>query len=65
MNRSENEFGILHIITSSMAMWLKCSPMVRETRVQRIKKWYKMPLGVTLSIIKYALRVGGAIHGVE
>ena len=47
-----------------LAWWLECSPMVRETWVQSqvesyqwLKKWYLMPPCLTLSIIRYGLRV--------
>ena len=46
------------------AWWLKCSPMARETSVQsrvesyqRLKKWYLMPPGLTLSFIRYRSRL--------
>ena len=45
-------------------IWLECSPMARETRVQsqvesyqRLKKWYLMPPCLTLSNIRYVSRV--------
>ena len=48
----------------TLAKRLECSPMARETWVQsqiesyqRLKKWYLMPLCLTLSIIRYGSRV--------
>ena len=48
----------------TLAKWLECSPMARETWVQsqvesyqRLKKWYFMPPCLTLSIIRYGSRV--------
>ena len=48
----------------TLAQWLECSPMARETWVQsqvesyqRLKKWYLMLPCLTLSIIKYRSRV--------
>ena len=47
------------IITWPLALWVECSPMIRETRVQsqvksyqRLKKWYLMSSCLTLSIIR-------------
>ena len=47
-----------------MAMWVECSPMVRETWVQsqvasyqRLKKLYLIPPCLTLSNIRYVSRV--------
>ena len=47
-----------------LAMWVECSPMARDSRVQslvesyqRLKKWYLMPPYLTLSIIRYVSRV--------
>ena len=52
--------------------WWVCSPMVRETGVQfqvesyqRLKKWYLMPLCLTLSIIRYWSRVKWSNPGKE
>ena len=49
---------------STLAEWLQCSPMVRETWVQsqvesyqRLKKWHVMLPLLTLSIIRYVSRV--------
>ena len=48
----------------SLAQWVECSPIVRETGVpsqdksyQRLKKWYLIPPCSTLSIIRYVSRV--------
>ena len=48
---------------NSLAKWLKCSPMIQETGVQfqielfeRLKKYYLMPLCLTLSIIRYRIK---------
>ena len=48
----------------ALAKRLECSPMARETWVQsevqsyqRLKKWYLMPICLTLSIIRYGSRV--------
>ena len=48
----------------TLAKRLECSPIARETWVQsqvesyqRLKKWYLMPLCLTLSIIRYGSRV--------
>ena len=48
----------------TLAWWLECLPMARETWVrsqvesyQRLKKWYLMPPCLTLSIIRYGSRV--------
>ena len=50
--------------SSSLALWVECSLMVRETRVQSqvtsyqgLKKWYLMPPCLTLSDISYVSRV--------
>ena len=50
----------------------ECSPMARKTWVQsqvesyqRLKKWYLMPLCLTLSIIKYGSRVKWSYPGKE
>ena len=50
--------------TGSLALWVECSPIVRETGVQsqvvsyqRLKKWYLIPPCLTLSNIRYVSRV--------
>ena len=55
---------IIIIITSSLAQWVECSPMIRETWVQsqvasyqRFLKWYLVPPCLTLSNIRYVSRV--------
>ena len=55
---------ILKIITSSLAEWVECSPMARETGVQshvasyqRLLKWHLIPPCLTFSNIRYVLRV--------
>ena len=55
---------IIWFQTGSLAQWVECSPMVRETRVQsqvksyqRLKKWYLIPPCLPLSIIRYVSRV--------
>ena len=47
------------VYTGPVAKWVECSPMVWKTGVQsqvesyqRLKKWYLMPLDLTLSIIR-------------
>ena len=47
-----------------MHIWVECSPMSRETRVQsqvvlyqKLKKWYLMPPSLILGIIRYGSRV--------
>ena len=52
------------VITGSLAKWVECSPMVRETGVQsqvesyeRLKKWYLIHPCLTLSNIRYVSRV--------
>ena len=56
-------FIFLHI-TGSLAKWLACSPMARETRVQsqvtsyqRLKRWYMIHPCITLGIMRYVSRV--------
>ena len=51
-------------ITGSLAKWVECSLMVRETWVQsqvtsyqRLLKWYLIPPCLTLSNIRYVSRV--------
>ena len=51
---------------------VECLPMAKETRVQsqvesylRLKKWYLVPPCLTLSIIRYGSKLGGAIQGKE
>ena len=51
-------------ITLSLALWVECSPMVRETWVQSqvtsyqwLLKWYLIPPCLTLSNIRYVSRV--------
>ena len=53
-----------YIFYQTLAWWLECSLMARETWVksqvesyQGLKKWYLMPLWLTLSIIRYRSRV--------
>ena len=48
------------VIYLTLAWWLECSPMARETGVQsqvesyqRLKKWYSLPPYLTLNIIRY------------
>ena len=48
----------------SLASWVECSPMIRETWVQssvmsfqRLEKWYLIPPCLTLSNIRYVSRV--------
>ena len=55
---------ILWLITSSLAQWVEYSPTIRETWVQsqvasyqRLWKWYLIPACLTLSNIRYVLRV--------
>ena len=45
------------------AKWVEYSPMAQGIKVQsqvesyeRLKKWYSMPPGLTLSILRYRLR---------
>ena len=52
------------------ALWVECLLIVQETRVQsqvesyhRLKKWYLMPLCLTLCIIKYGSRVNWSKPG--
>ena len=58
----------LHLVSfypnRTLARWLECSAMARETWVQsqvesyqRLKKWYLMPHCLTLSIIRYGSRI--------
>ena len=63
---SENQRSFRHSIYEyrTLAWWLECSPMARETGVQfqvescqRLKKWYLMPPCLTPSIIRYWSRV--------
>ena len=58
--------GSLHVdhFNRTLAWWLECLPMARETWVQsqvdsyqRLKKWYLMPPCLALSIIRYVSRV--------
>ena len=51
-----------HPKTGPLALWVKCSPMVRDTGVQsqvesyqRLKKWYLMLPCLALSIIRWGL----------
>ena len=53
-----------HYHVGSLAKWIECSPMVRETWVksqvvsyQRLLKWYLITLGIRLSNIRYVSRV--------
>ena len=57
-------FMLMLFLTGSLALWVECSPMVREIRVQsqvssyqRLKKWYLIPSCLTLSIIRCVSRV--------
>ena len=59
-------------VTGPLVWWLKYLLIVRETWVQsqvksyqRLKEWYLMPPCLTLSIIRYGSRVGGAIQKKE
>ena len=58
------KYTYICIYVRTLAKWLECSPMARETWVQsqvesyqRLKKWYLMPPCLTLSIIRYGSRV--------
>ena len=49
---------------STLALWVECSPMARETGIQslvesyqRLKKWFLIPPYLTLSIIRYVSRL--------
>ena len=51
-------------ITGSLALWVECSLVVRETGVQsqvtsyqRLRKWYLIPPSITLSNIRHVSRV--------
>ena len=55
---------LLSILTGSLAQWVDCSPMNRETWVQfqvashqRLLKWYLIPPSFTLSSKRYVSRV--------
>ena len=55
---------IICLHTVSLAKWVECLPLSRETRVQsqvesyqRLKKWNLIPPCLTLSIIRYISRV--------
>ena len=55
---------IKDVHTSSLAQWVECLPMARETWVQsqvasyqRLLKWYLIPLCLTLSNIRLVSRV--------
>ena len=59
-----NIINITQLLTGPLAKWVEGSPIVRETGVQsqvesyqRLKKWYLMWPGLTLSIIRYGSRV--------
>ena len=61
---SRDDINYIFQTTGSLAWWVECSPMVRETRVQsqvesyqRFKKWYLIPPCLTLSNIRYVSRV--------
>ena len=66
-HRKENEYVVIylcHFIYRTLAWWLECLPRTRETWVhshvesyQRLKKWYLMPLCLTLSIIRHGSRI--------
>ena len=54
----------IYIYTSPLAYWVEGLPMACETGIQsqvesykRLKKWYLIPLYLTLSIIRHVLRV--------
>ena len=54
----------IYIYIYIWALWLNCSPMARDIRVQsqiesyqRLKTWYLMPPCLTLSIIRYGSRI--------
>ena len=58
------DYGRQLYLTGSLAYWVECSPMVRETWVQsqvalyqRLLKWYFIPLCLTLINIRYVSRV--------
>ena len=60
----QNIDDLRRLITGSLAKWVECSPMVRETWVQsrvasyqRLLKWYLIPPYLTLSNIRYVSRV--------
>ena len=62
--------GTREFAGSSLVEWVECSPMVRETAVQsqvesyqRLKKWYLIPPCLTLSNIRYVLRVEWSNQG--
>ena len=62
----------IHIYIWYIHKWLECLPMAQATGVQsqvesyqRLKKWYLMPPCLSLSIIRYRLKVSGAIYGKE
>ena len=53
-----------YVIDRPIGYWVEFSPMVRETGVhsqaesyQRLKKWYLISPGLTLSIMRYVSRV--------
>ena len=55
---------VLDLAVLSLAYWLECSLLVRETEVQssvesyqRLKKWYLIAPHLTLSYIRYVSRV--------
>ena len=61
---SQRHIRIINLFTSSLAKWVECSPMFRETWVQsqvasyqKLKKWYLIPPCLTLSNIRYVSRV--------
>ena len=63
-NQSLIFFTYIYIYIGSLAKWVECSPMVRETWVQsqvasyqRLLKWYLIPPCLILSNIRYISRV--------
>ena len=64
MFRKSELYTVSLYLTGSLAYWVECSPMVRETWVQsqvssyqRRKKWYLIPPCLTFSDIRYVSRV--------
>ena len=56
-------------VNRTLAWWLECLPMAwvqsQLESYQRLKKWYLMPPGLTLSIIRYGSRVKCSNPGKE
>ena len=62
--QSHHNYNYYFITNQPIGLVVECSPMGRKTGVQsqvesyqRLKKWYLIPPGLTLSIIRYVSRV--------